>query len=235
MAEEYLKAIYFNPSHPGAFAGPEKLHRISKNDGYNISRYKIKQWLQNQDAYSLQRPIRYKIKSNRIVPTGRDSLWDMDLADVTNLKKYNDGIQFWLIVIDVFSKYLWVQPLKDKTHQSVINGLKEILKDGRQGQSIRSDKGSEFANRWVKQFMKDRNIYYFTTQNQTKANYAERVIRTLKTMIYRYFSHNQTYKYIDVLQDMVSNYNNRPHRSLDYRSPSTIKENESKLWKKNVS
>ena len=57
----------------------------------------------------------------------------------------------------------------------MINGLKTILKDGRKPQTLRSDKGSEFANRWAKQFMKSENIYYYNTQRQTKADYAERV------------------------------------------------------------
>ena len=105
------------------------------------------------------------------------------------------------------------------------------MKEGRVPQSIRTDKGSEFANRWVKQFMKENKIYYYTTQNQTKANYAERVIRTLKNMMYRYFSHTQTYKYIDVLQDLVLNYNNGPHRSLNQRTPASINQNEALLWK----
>ena len=68
----------------------------------------------------------------------------MDLADETNIKKYNTGIQFWLTVIDVFSRYAWMQPLPDKTHQSVIKGLKTILKDCWKAQALRSDKGSKF-------------------------------------------------------------------------------------------
>ena len=229
---DILQEFYFNPAEPGAFVGPEKLSKVAKNLGHNVSRFKAEKWLRDQDAYSLQKPVKTKFKRNRIVPRGRDSLWDMDLADVTNLKKYNLGIQFWLIVIDVFSRYVWVQPLADKTHQSVIKGLKTILKDGRKPQALRSDKGSEFANRWVKQFLKKENIYYYNTQNQTKASYAERIIRTLKTMMYRYFTHKQTYKYEDVLQDLVSNYNNSPHSSLLGRTPASITQNESMLWKK---
>lgn len=106
--------------------------------------------------------MKYKVKSNRIVPTGRDSLWDMDLADVSNIKKYNIGIQFWLVIIDVFSRYTWVRPLLNKMHQSVIEGLKTISNEGRSAESIQSDKGGEFLNRWVKSFMKKQNIYYYT-------------------------------------------------------------------------
>ena len=65
-----------------------------------------------------------------------------------------------------------------------------------------------------------------------KANYAERAIRTLKTMMYRYFTHKQTCKYEDVLQDLVSNYNNSPHTSLLCRTPASISKHESMSWKK---
>ena len=123
---DILQELYFNPADPGAFAGPNQLRKLTKNLGHNVSRFKAEKLLRDQGAYSLQKPVRTKFKRNRVVPRGRDSLWDMDLADVTNLKKYHMGIQFWLIVIDVFSRYTWVQPLPDKTHQSVIKGLKTI-------------------------------------------------------------------------------------------------------------
>ena len=75
-------------------------------------------------------------------------------------------------------------------------------------------------------------IHSYNTQNQMKANYTERVICTLKTMMYWYFTHIQTYKYEDVLQDLVSNYNNSPHSSLLGRTPASISQHEPMLWKK---
>ena len=230
--QQYLKKIYYNPKHPDAFAGPQKLCKIVQDENiYNISRSKIRQWLQDQDVYSLTKPIKRKFKRNRIVPTKQDSQWDMDLADVSNLAKNNDGVKFLLVVIDLFSRYLWVHPLKGKTHQDVLNGLNEILKDNRKLEAVRSDKGSEFANRWVKKFMRDFNIYYFTSQNETKANYAECVIRSLKSLIYRYMFQKQSHRYVDVLPDFVSNYNNRRHRSLGNRTPASVGPNEPLLWK----
>ena len=151
----------------------------------------------------------------------------MDLADVSNLEKYTDGIKFLLVVIDLFSRYLWVQPLKGKTHQDILKGLQDILRQGRKPESARSDKGSEFVNRWVNKFMKGLDINHFTSQNETKANYAERVIRSLKNLMYRYMFHNQTQRYINVLQD----YNSRPHRSLGNRTPKSVQPNEALLWK----
>ena len=77
--------------------------------------------------------------------------------------------------------------------------------------TLRTDNGTEFKNRWVKQFLKKKGIHAYATKNETKAHFAERVIRTLKEMMYRYFLHRQAYQYIDILQDLVFNYNHRPH------------------------
>lgn len=67
------------------------------------------------------------------------------------------------------------------------------------------------------------NVIY--TQNETKANYAERVIRTIKNLMYRYFMKNRTYRYVEILQKLVESYNNRPHRSLGGLSPGSVNEN----------
>ncbi len=74
------------------------------------------------------------------------ALWDIDLADVSNLTKYNNGIHFLLVAIDAFSRFLWVVPLKDKKHDSIIDGLRDIFNKGRKPIWIRTDKGAEFKN-----------------------------------------------------------------------------------------
>lgn len=77
-----------------------------------------------------------------------------------------------------------------------------------------------------KYVLKKEGVHIIYTQNETKANYAERVIRTMKNMMYRYFLKNRTYRYVDVLQDLVTSYNKRTHRSLGKRAPATVtKEN----------
>lgn len=229
----YLKEIYFDPKHPAAFSGPTKLYEVVKKEGqHKIGLHRIKQWLQDQDAYSLQRAAVYKFKRNRMVVNGIDALWETDLADVSNLATENDGIKYLMIVICVFSRYLWVVTLKDKKHNSVIEGFKHVFSQGRIPTAIRADKGSEYKNRWVKTFMKKKKIDYFFTQNETKACHAERLIRTLRNMMFRYFTHTRSYKYIDILQNLVHNYNHQPHSSLEGQSPAEVTHsNESILWK----
>ena len=231
--KEYLENNYFKPGIPAAYAGPQKLYNILKQNKHHVTQNQVKKWLQDQDAYSLLQPVKYKFKRQRVITRGIDDMWDIDLADMSNLTDHNENQRFLLIVIDVFSKYLWVQPLPNKSHTSVINAFQKIFKQTtRRPRTLRSDNGTEFKNRWFKQFMKKEGIYAYTTKNEMKANFAERVIRTLKGMLYRYFLHHQTYHYMDVLQDIVQSYNIRLHSSLFGYSPAQItKQVEAKVWK----
>ena len=84
----------------------------------------------------------------------------------------------------------------------------------------------------MKQILKKQDIYAYTTKNETKANDGERVIQTLQGLMYHFFIHHQTYAYLHILQDLVSNYNHRPHTSLKGLSPVNIsKSNKAKIWK----
>ena len=89
---EILQEFYFNPAEPGTFAGSNKLSKVAQNMGHNVSTFQAEKW--DQDAYSLQKPVKTKFKRNRVVPRGRDSLWDMDFADVINIKSITQQFNF---------------------------------------------------------------------------------------------------------------------------------------------
>ena len=219
----YLRKLYYTPGNPGSFGGPEKLYQAVKQDGkYKIGRRRIRQFLNNEDSYSLMKPIRRSFPRSKVVVDTIDSMWDGDLADVSNISSQNEGYKFLLVLIDIFSRFLFIVPLKNKQHQNITDGLKYIFLKGRKPHTLRTDKGSEFKNRWVKSFLKKEGVHTIYTQNETKANYAERVIRTMKNLMYRYFIKNRTYRYVDVLQDLVTSYNQRPHRSLGEYAPATV-------------
>lgn len=80
-----------------------------------------------QDDYNLQKPTRHPYKRARYVVSGIDNQWDADLADMSTLSKYNKGIKILLVVIDIFSRFLWVQPLKNKTAKAVVEGFIQII------------------------------------------------------------------------------------------------------------
>jgi hypothetical protein len=230
----FLQKTYFNIANAGSFAGPRKVQLILKENGYDVAIGQIRQWLNNVDAYSLFKPVRYRFKRDRVVTSGIDDLWDVDLADVSNISDENEKNKYLLIAVDVFSRFLWIEPIKTKTKQSVKNAFVEMFKKTtRRPEKIRSDKGREFNNELVRDYLKLEGIKHFSTKNETKANYAERVIRTVKTMMYRYFMHRQTHRYVDILQKLVQNYNDRPHRSLFGLKPTNVnKRNEMQIWKR---
>jgi len=94
--KEYLQNKYFDTSSPISFSGPTKVFTYMRRKGYKVGLHKIKRWLQDQDAYSLQRPLRHNFRRNRVISQGIDFLWDTDLADVSNLQKYNPDIKYLL-------------------------------------------------------------------------------------------------------------------------------------------
>ena len=230
---KYLEDIYFNPSHPACFSGVEKLYQTVRNEGkFKIGRRRIKQFLQNQEEYSLQRDIKRKRKRRIIVVSGVDRQWGADLADVRSLEKSNNGIKYWLIVIDIFSKFLFVETLKDKKASTVLAAFKKILAQERRPDVLSSDKGGELNNSLLKNELKKRHIKYFTSQNEDIQNsIAERVIRTLRNKKYRLFQRQRSYRYVDVLPQLVESYNKTKHRSLGYLAPVDInRDNEAVVW-----
>ena len=229
--EKLLTQYYFNPKNAAAFSGPYKVFRVlDKRYPGKFSLNFIKRWLNSQDSYSLQKQIRHRFKTANVRVTYIGEQFDVDLMSVINLAKENDGIHYLLFAIDIFSRKLWVKPLKNKTAKVVLTAMREILAE-QKPIKIRSDKGSEFNNQWFKKYMKDNDIYYFTTQNPAKANFIERCQRTIRTYLYRMMRQKGSYRYIDDLDNIIANYNSTPHRGLNYISPNDVnKDNEADLW-----
>ena len=195
----------------------------------------IKQWLRDQDAYSLQTPRRHRFKTANVRVTAIGEQLDIDLLSMANLAPENDGVRFLLCAIDILSRKLWVRALKNKTAKEVLSAMKDILRDisPTKIKKIRADKGSEFSNQWFKKYKQPLNIYFFTTNNPPKSNFIERAQRTLKEKLYRMMRHKRTYRYIDVLQNVVTGYNESPHRGLGGMAPNDInKNNEADVWAK---
>ncbi|CAG2245164.1 unnamed protein product [Mytilus edulis] len=213
--KDYLRNIYFNPSNPASFSGPEKIFAFVKKDGkYTLSKYKIRKWLHNQESYSIQRQAKRPHKRTHIIVAGIDDQWSADLMDMVKFSKYNDGFSYILVVIDTFSKYLWLRKLKDKKGSSVAKAFEDILKT-RSPKRIRTDKGQEFRSRLVQDVFQKRGIHHFYALNEVKASVSERAIKTIKTKIYRYFTYKQTYRYIEKLQSFADAYNHTVHRTID--------------------
>ena len=146
----------------------------------------------------------------------KDNIWGVDLADVQLISKYNKGIKYSLCVIDLFSKYAWVVPLKNKKGVSIGNAFQSILDNSkRKPNKIWVDQGSEFYNNVFKKWLKDNNIEMDSTYNEGKSVVAERFIRTLKNKIYKHMTAISKNVYFDVLDDIFDKYNNTYHKTIN--------------------
>ena len=97
------------------------------------------------------------------------------------ISKFNKGICFLLCVIGIYSKYIWVIPLKDKKGITITNAFQKFLKEyNRKPNKIWLDKGSEFYNRSMKSWLEKHDIEMYSMHNEGKSLVAERFIRTLK-------------------------------------------------------
>jgi transposase InsO family protein len=204
-----LGKVYFDSKHPAGFGSVTKLVNATKH-----SRKNVKKWLSSQDTYTLHKPVRKHFPRNPYTVTNIDDVWEMDLAYLTSLSKYNDGYKFLLNVIDVFSRYAWSVPLKYKTGASVTTALKALFIN-RQPRTLQSDEGTEFVNRTVQRYLKNQVIEFHTTHiPDIKCALIETFNRTLKSKIYKYFTKHITYRYINILQKLLEGYNNTVHSTI---------------------
>ena len=139
------------------------------------------------------------------------------------ISKFNKGFRFLLCVGDIFSKYAWVAPLKDKNGVSIVDAFQKISKESnRKPNKIWVDKGSEFYNNSFKKCLKDNDIAMYSTHNEGKSVVVERFVSTLKTKIYKYMTSVLKNVYIDKLDDMVGEYNNTYHKTIKMKPDNMI-------------
>ena len=170
-------------------------------------------WAQ-QLAEELHKPITRKFTKRRVFVKGVDEIWAADLFEMGKFSDWNKGFKYLLMVIDVFSKFGWIEPLKDKKGETVAAAFEKLFKLGRQPRLLWTDKGKEFYNKNVNQLLSKKNIKLYSTENEEKSSVAERFNRTIKQMMWKMFSANNNTIYIDKIDELLKTYNNSWHRSV---------------------
>ena len=211
ISDKTLLTRYQDPSRPGSLGGAT---RFAKANAISVKR--AREILQRDLGYTLHKPRRRRFPTLPVVVFGMDEQWTADLIEVINIAKYNRGYRYLLTVVDVFSKYAWVEPVKSKTGKAVTEAMTKILKrsGGRRPINLQTDDGKEFYNKTFQALMKQKGIHHFSTSGDTKASVVERFNRTLKQRLYRYFTVKNTLNFVPVLQDLVQGYNRSYHRSI---------------------
>ena len=175
-------------------------------------------------ADELHKPIIRKFNKRKVYSQFKDNIWGVDLADMQSLSRKNKGIKYLLCAIDLYSKYAFVIPLKDKKGISIVNAFNKIKQSNRKPNKIWADQGGEFYNNVFEKWLSDNDIILYSTYNEGKSVVAERFIRTLKNKLYKHMTATGKNVYYDVLDDVVNKYNNTKHSTIKMK-PIDVKNN----------
>ena len=210
--------------------GYPSLKVISNTTG--ISENLVKNALLDNSAYTrFIRPTH--IENFRFVTSNFvDEIWNADLSEWgANNRMYskqmvqNDGYVYILHIIDLFSRYVWLFPLKDKEGKTVADCFMSLAKDGLIPRKLWIDRGKEFYNKSMDYYCNKYGVERYSTDTNRKSAVAERNIRSIREIIFKYFEDRNTQRWIDILDKVADVYNNRHHRLLNM-SPTQAREPE---------
>lgn len=217
MAKTNLEDIYFDPADPGSFSSIKNLEKSARKHGITVNKGETKDFLASNIVYGLHYPARRRFPRRMVLADYPNQCWQADLCDMQAYSSANDGYNFILTSIDVFTKEADAIALKNKTANSVVAGLKSIFeRRGSIPQMLQTDRGTEFSNAKVNKLCDEMGVNLFFSQNQDiKCSVVERFNRTLKQRMFKYQTATGSRRYIDVLDKLIEAYNNAHHRSIN--------------------
>jgi Integrase core domain len=163
----------------------------------------------------LHKPVKRKFQRRRVIAYDIDDVWSSDLVEMQEWSKQNNGFRYMLNVVDVFSKYAWSVPMKDKTGITTVNAFKQIIEiSKRKPKHIWVDKGKEFYNRHMDEWLNQNNIIRYSTFGEHKSAVVERFNRTLKEKMWKRFTAENTRNWIKMLDKLMATYNNTVHSTI---------------------
>ena len=162
----------------------------------------------------LHKPKRKNYVRRKIIVNHIDEIFAADLVEMQKFSKMNKGYRYLLTCIDIFSKYAFVIPLKDKKGITIKNALQKIFKK-RKPKFLWTDNGKEFYNNQVNDLLEKNNIKLYSTNNsEIKSSVIERFNRTFKNIMYKKFTENNNTMFYNIIDKLVNEYNNKYHRTI---------------------
>ena len=214
-----LHEIYYDVANPGGFSSAEKLRNAAIALGHDYSLNDVRKWLAGEEVYTVSRRSTSKHTADRgIQSAGLDSKWESDLAVLLQFSADNDGYSYIMFAIDVFSRHLWARALRTKRAEEVAKALESVFLSGNRPEHVLlSDKGSEYTGAPTQRLLKRYKInHVIALDNQFHCAHVERVCKTIKDRLYKFFLHTNSHRWIDVLDKIVDAYNNTVHSSIGF-------------------
>lgn len=209
-----LKSIWEDLSDPASYSTAHKLWKAAAEKKPNISLESVEDWLSGQPSYTLHRRVVSKFPRRKVLTRGLNYQWQADLMEVQEIAPENKGNRYLLAIIDCFSRFAFVVPLKNKKSETVAKAFKSVLSKNRKPLKLQTDQGTEFTGAPFQQMCKENSIHHFHTYQDVKAQIVERFNKTFKMKIVKFFRSKKTLNYLGVLPTVVSTYNKSPHSAL---------------------
>jgi len=193
---------------------------------------KIIRYLRKNKTHSLHKSVRKNFKRRRIITRYPGQIVQMDLIDLQKFSGSNSGYRWILVALDCFSKKIWMRALKRKEGGETAQAMRSIFHDmDYPVQSIIFDEGKEFLNNDVNMVFAQFNIHSYHVKTKMKAGAVERVIKTIKTKIWKIFTETGRKRWIDDLEDIQKNYNSTYHTTIKMAPNEVTSENRKQVFK----
>lgn len=190
-----------------AYGSVSNLKKASK-----LPRKKVEIYLSKTGAHTKYKTPRKRFSRLKVQAFDINEIWSIDVAYMDKLAKYNYGVKYLLVAVDVLSRYLRVEPMKTKSASDTKRAFQHMIHKV-SPRKVWSDKGTEFKGEF-KRFCESKGIETYSTHSETKSAFAERYIRTLKNIIYKYLEKKWSYHYIKNLREFVDTINSRVNRAI---------------------
>jgi len=220
-----LKKLYYDPKR--GLTGLNQLYLLAKDNNIKLTQSKIKQWYDDQAVNQVYRSKPKKQVFKIECKTQQPGCIQADLKDVSRFANKNKGMKYLLNIVDVYSRFAWVFPIKTKTTKEIAPHIRNVLEEIKQFPMLTftSDEGNEFLGE-VNKVLKDYDVKRYKTSTEefgskNRTSLVERFNRTIQNLMKRYMVANDTLNYIDILPDLVKNYNDTYHVSIK-DTPSNI-------------
>lgn len=179
----------------------------------------------------LHKPARKVFPRRKFEMRSLNDSWQSDLIDMQNYARLNKGYKYILVVINNFSKYAYVEPLKSKTGVEVSGAFERILKRAPAPRNLQTDNGLEYFNQHFKRLMRKYGINHYATFSDLKCALAERFNRSYKGMLYKNFSLKGKFEWLSDMQKLVNLYNHTIHSTIKMRPVDVTERNEKRIMR----
>ena len=212
------------------FVGIKKLKHLLVEHNIQASYKEISEIIKNQKTNQIHKEYKKNQKSlGHIIAYAKNHNWQMDLSDMTMYSNKNHGYKYILLAIDVFTRKAYAQPLKNKTEKSVLEAFNK-MSSNEQPIKLTTDNGSEFVNKKFEDMTNNNEINHVKAMvgDHHALGIIDRFTRTLKEMVHKHFTENNTVNWVDNLQTFIKAYNNNPHEGINQIKPENANNEENK-------